>query len=138
MGEQRPISSSSPKARARPDHRTQGWLFTCLSPPQDRRLPDDPPGRVLLQGLGTQWARGLLGLLTRGAPARSLVYKWERERHTRCPCPPGPQVPQVPKEKAGGRQEKAGSPAAPNGRWRLPATCRGSPDWLLPLPTRRL
>lgn len=70
------------------------WLFTLLSPPQDRQPPKGDPGLAhlspfLIPGLGMQQARALFSLLTRGRePARLTLG---------VPALLGPEVPRVPR-----------------------------------------
>ena len=120
----------------RPQDTITGYLSVChphkttnhLRATQSRLTPTIP---FSCQGLDTQQVHGLFGLLTRGAPDHWLFCKWGRERHASCPIP----VLYSP-ENPGQDPEAAGNPAAPNGRWRLSATCCCSPDWLLPLAPR--
>lgn len=105
------------------------WLFTLLSPPQDRQPPKGDPGLAhlspfLIPGLGTQQARALFSLLTRGLRTRSP--------HAWCPRPTRAGSPPDPQDKACGQQENAGSPGVLNRPWRSRATCGCSPDGLLP------
>lgn len=120
-----PISFYSPNAIFAPATVPNCWFFTCLSPREDRRPPEDEPGsshlnQFLISGLGEQQARALFRLRSRAAPARALRCKWGRERHALRPRPTqvgkSPGSPGQTRGAAGdrGKTSRAARPLAVN------------------------